>query len=155
MIDRGGIGLAEAPHAADGVEDPSPGVRGRLRPGAVVAYLEHLAIVGSAPSGQAVQIEPSQQDAQIDDEPGGERGAAARDSVAKELEARVEVVDRLDEVPLVEQRQPDVLLQQRISPRIATPSMQGEVDARRLLEEPKRLRGSRCASRLRDRKSVV
>src|SRR2546425_4051234 len=52
------------------------------------------------------------------------RSAAAWDSVAEELEALVEVVDRLDEVPLVEQRQPDVLLQQRISPRIAAPSMQ-------------------------------
>src|SRR2546425_8443736 len=79
------------------------------------------------------------------------RSAAAWDSVAEELEALVEVVDRLDEVPLVEQRQPDVLLQQRISPRIAAPSMQGEVDARRLPEEPKCLRGSRCASRHRTR----
>src|SRR5206468_7891454 len=88
---------------------------------------------------------------QIDDEPGGERGAAARSSVAEELDALVEVVSRLDQVPLVEQRQPDVLLQQRISLRIAAPSMQGEVDARRFPEEPKRLRGSRCASRLRTR----
>src|SRR5439155_7703689 len=45
----------------------------------------------------------------------------------------------------------DVLLQQRVSLRIAAPSMQGEVDARRFPEEPKCLRGSRCASRLRTR----